>query len=199
MNNEEKLKVLYDETKDCKSCKLEKTRSNYVFGVGNPDAKIMFIGEGPGRDEDLQGIPFVGRAGGLLTAIIEKGMKIKRDDVYIGNVVKCRPTVNMEMKKDRPPDPDEVTACNWILQEQIDIIKPKVIVTLGNPATKFILNTKIGITKMRGQEGNYKGIPVIPTYHPSYVLRNGGENSPLKKDVWEDIQKVMKLAELPLD
>ena len=110
----EKL-ILFNETKNCSNCKLSKTRTKYVFGSGSSEAKIMFIGEGPGREEELQGIPFVGRAVKLLTAIIEKGMKLKREDVYIRNIVKCRPTVNLEMTKDRPPDPEEVEACNWIL------------------------------------------------------------------------------------
>jgi len=193
MNNSKRLELLHNETKNCQNCKLHKTRTNYVFGAGNPDAKIMFIGEGPGREEDLQGIPFVGRAGKLLTAIIEKGMGLTREDVYIANVVKCRATVNQEMKRDRPPDQEETDACNWMLKEQIDIIKPEVIITLGNPATKFILGTSRGITKIHGEKGSYRGIPVIPTYHPSYVLRNGGDSSPLKRDVWEDIKKVMKI------
>ena len=196
MSKLEKLNLLLKETKNCSSCPLSTTRTNYVFGEGSPEAKIMFIGEGPGKNEDLLGRPFVGRSGELLTAIIEKGIGISRKEVFIANIVKCRPTINLEMKTDRAPTPDEVKACSWILCEQIDIIKPRVIVTLGNPSTKFILNTNMGITQLRGKEGSYKGIPVIPTYHPSYVLRNGGEKSPLKKEVWQDIQKVMKLAEI---
>jgi DNA polymerase len=158
----------------------------------------MFIGEGPGKQEDLQGIPFVGRAGELLTSIIEKGMQLTRDDVFIANIVKCRPTVDMAGTRDRPPDKEEVKACYWILLKQIEIIDPQVIITLGNPATKFILKTEIGITKMRGKFGNYQGIPVMPTYHPSYILRNGGDSSPLKKDVWHDIKEVLKFLNMPL-
>jgi uracil-DNA glycosylase len=194
----ELLQNLYNKTYNCQKCKLSATRNKYVFGIGNPDARIMFIGEGPGRDEDLKGEPFVGRAGELLTAIIEKGMLLTRNDVFIANVVKCRPTVDMAGMRDRPPDKDEVAACSWILLEQIDIIKPEVIITLGNPSTKFILKTEEGITKIRGKFANFNGIPVMPTYHPSYILRNGGNNSPLKKDVWEDIKQVMKFLEMPL-
>ena len=185
------LDKLREEIGDCKRCKLHSTRSNIVFGEGNPDARILFIGEGPGRDEDLQGRPFVGRAGVLLTSIIEKGMLLQRDDVYIGNVVKCRPTIEQKFIKDRPPDEDETEACSGFLLRQIEIIEPEVIITLGNPSTRFLLQTKQGITKLRGNWFAYNGIPVMPTFHPSYVLRNGGEASPLKRDVWEDIKMVI--------
>jgi DNA polymerase len=192
MLKKEKLEILYEETCDCVNCKLSTTRKNYVFGEGNPDADIMFIGEAPGREEDEIGRPFVGRSGKLLTGIIENGMQIKREDVYISNIVKCRPTINLEGKTDRKPEKDEINNCCFILEKQIEIIKPKVIITLGNPATRFMLNTKQGITKIHGIFGEYKNIKVMPIYHPSYVLRNGGEKSPLKKDVWEDIKKVLK-------
>lgn len=191
VEKESRLQELRGEIGDCTRCKLHKTRTTIVFGEGNPDARIMFIGEGPGKEEDLQGRPFVGRAGLLLTAIIEKGMNLKRSDVYIANVVKCRPTVNMEFNRDRPPDEEETSSCSGFLMKQIEIIQPEVIVTLGNPSTKFLLKTKQGITKIRGNWFDYHGIHVIPTYHPSYVLRNGGDRSPLKKDVWEDIKKVI--------
>jgi len=196
--NEENLKILFNKTNNCVNCKLHTTRTNFVFGEGNPNSIIMFIGEGPGKDEDLQGRPFVGRSGELLTAIIEKGMLLKRGDVYIANVVKCRPTVNLLKQKDRPPDLDETITCGWILEEQINIIKPKVIITLGNPSTKFILKTTEGITKLRGNFFDYNGIKVMPTYHPSYVLRNGGSSSPLKKEVWEDIKKVLTYLNMPI-
>jgi len=176
---------------ECRLCKLHATRSTIVFGEGNPDARVMFIGEGPGREEDAQGRPFVGRAGQLLTAIIEKGMRIPRSEVYIANVVKCRPTVDLAMTRDRPPDEEETNACSGFLLRQIEAIAPDVIITLGNPSTRFLLKTPLGITKIRGSWFKFNGIPVMPTYHPSYVLRNGGENSPLKKDVWEDIKKVI--------
>ncbi len=197
------LEELRAEIGDCRRCKLSRTRTNIVFGEGNPEARVMFIGEGPGRDEDLQSRPFVGRAGILLTAIIEKGMKMKREDVYIANVVKCRPTVDMAFVRDRPPDEEETAACGGFLKKQIAIIRPNVIVTLGNPSTKFLLGLKDGITKAHGRWFLYEGIPVLPTYHPSFVLRNGGDASPLKKDVWEDIKKVLarlageEKAELP--
>lgn len=176
---------------NCKRCKLHATRSTIVFGEGNPEARVMFIGEGPGKDEDAQGRPFVGKAGQLLTAVIEKGMKLKRSDVYIANVVKCRPTVNLELKRDRPPDDEETAACGGFLKQQIDIIQPAVIVTLGNPSTKFLLNPKEGITKIRGVWHLYNGFPVMPTFHPSYILRNGGDASPLKRLLWEDIKNVL--------
>lgn len=176
---------------NCMRCKLHATRNTIVFGEGNPEAGIMFIGEGPGKDEDLQGRPFVGKAGQLLTAVIEKGMKLKRCDVYIANVVKCRPTVNMELKRDRPPDDEETAACGPFLKRQIEIINPRVIVTLGNPSTKFLVDPKEGITKIHGVWHLYNNIPVMPTFHPSYILRNGGDSSPLKRLLWEDIKKVI--------
>lgn len=182
----------------CKLCRLATTRKTVVFGEGNPNAKVMFIGEGPGATEDATGRPFVGRAGELLTRIIEKGMGVPRSEVYIANIVKCRPTVNQEMKKDRPPEPDEVEACTPFLLNQIKLISPRVIVTLGGPSTKFILGTKEGITKLRGKWGEFQSIPVMPTYHPSYVLRNGGDKSPLRRDVWEDIKLVMERAGIPI-
>jgi DNA polymerase len=193
MDEKEKfLYNLYMNTKDCQKCKLGACRNRFVFGEGNPNASVMFIGEGPGKQEDLQGRPFVGPAGELLTAIIEKGMKIPRNQVYIGNVVKCRPTIDLKGFRDRPPEKDEVSACSWILLEQINIIRPKIIVTLGNPATKFLLNTEIGITKMRGTFNYFHDIPVIPTYHPSYILRNDYPGSTTKRETWEDIKKVIK-------
>ncbi len=176
---------------NCTRCKLHATRTTIVFGEGNPEADIMFIGEGPGKDEDALGRPFVGKAGQLLTAVIEKGMKIARSDVYIANVVKCRPTINLELKRDRPPDDEETAACGPFLKRQIEIIKPKVIVTLGNPSTKFLVNPKEGITKVHGVWHLYNNIPVMPTFHPSYILRNGGDASPLKRVLWEDIKKVI--------
>lgn len=186
------LQTLREQALQCNLCKLSATRTKVVFGEGSESARIMFIGEGPGKDEDLTGRPFVGRAGELLTRIIENGMKLKRSDVYIANVVKCRPTVDMLFKKDRPPDDEEVKACSQYLEKQIELIAPAAIVTLGNPSTRFLLNTKAGITGLRGKWFDYKGIPVMPTFHPSFVLRNGGDSSEIKKLVWHDIQLVMK-------
>ena len=183
---------------NCTQCRLCKTRHTVVFGEGSPDAEIMFIGEGPGKQEDLTGRPFVGRAGELLTRIIEKGMGITRNDVYIANLVKCRPTVDMKMIRDRPPEQDELDACTPYLIRQIEIIRPRVIITLGSPSSKYILKTKTGITRLRGQWGSFMDIPVMPTFHPSYVLRNGGEKSPLRREVWEDIKKVMRYLNMPV-
>lgn len=167
---------------DCQRCKLCSGRTHLVFGVGNPKAKLMFVGEGPGRDEDLQGEPFVGRAGQLLTDIITKGMGLKREDVYIANVVKCRPPEN------RNPEPDEVAACEPFLKKQIDLIRPKIIVGLGKFAVQTLLQSKVPITKVRGNWHSYHGIKLMPTFHPAYLLRNPAD----KKLVWEDIKKVIK-------
>lgn len=194
MNDSPKAKDLLEIQKEvipCVRCKLSGTRTQTVFGEGNPEAEVMFIGEGPGKQEDLTGRPFVGKAGELLTRIIEKGMGVPREKVYIANVTKCRPTVDLKFEKDRPPDEEETIACSPFLLRQIRVIQPKIIITLGNPSTRFILRTKEGITKLRGHWGDFHGIPVMPTYHPSFVIRNGGDNSPLKREVWEDIKKVL--------
>jgi DNA polymerase len=167
---------------DCRLCKLCAGRTNLVFGVGNPKARLMFVGEGPGRDEDLQGEPFVGRAGQLLTDIITKGMGLSREDVYIANVVKCRPPDN------RNPEPDEVAACEPFLKGQIELIRPEVIVALGKFAVQALLKSKVPITKLRGQWQTYEGIKLMPTFHPAYLLRNPGD----KRLVWQDIKKVME-------
>jgi DNA polymerase len=164
----------------CDKCKLAKTRTNVVYGVGSPNADLMFIGEAPGRDEDLKGEPFVGRAGQLLTDII-KAMKLTRDDVYIANVIKCRPPDN------RNPEPDELEQCRPFIRRQIEIIKPKVIVTLGKFALQSLMERSYGITGARGQWLEYDGVKVMPTYHPAYLLRNPSA----KKDVWADMKKVM--------
>lgn len=178
------LEELFQEIGDCTRCKLFKGRKNIVFGVGNPDAKIMFVGEGPGRDEDIQGEPFVGRAGQLLTKIIE-AMGRKRSEVYIANIVKCRPPNN------RNPEPDEVATCKPFLIRQVEIIHPRVIVCLGSVATQNLLETDAKITRMRGKFTEWQGTPVMPTYHPAFLLRNPN----MKKPVWEDMQEVMKLLE----
>jgi DNA polymerase len=166
---------------DCQRCRLAKGRTNLVFGVGNPNARLMFVGEGPGRDEDLKGEPFVGRAGMLLTDIIEKGMKLSRADVYICNVVKCRPPDN------RNPEPDEVESCSPFLRQQIALVRPEVIVALGKFAAQTLLQTSTPITRLRGQWFAYQGVPLMPTLHPAYLLRNPGD----KKLVWQDIKSVM--------
>jgi len=166
---------------DCRRCKLWPGRTHLVFGVGNPKARLMFVGEGPGRDEDLQGEPFVGRAGQLLTDIITKGMGLKREDVYIANVIKCRPPDN------RNPEPDEVESCEPFLKKQIDLVRPEIIVALGKFAVQTLLRSKVPITRLRGNWHTYHGIKLMPTFHPAYLLRNPGD----KKFVWEDIKKVI--------
>lgn len=173
---------------DCRLCRLCEKRTQIVFGAGSPRARLLFVGEGPGAEEDEKGIPFVGRAGQLLTEIITRGMGLRREDVYIANVVKCRPPEN------RAPQPDEMAACMPFLEAQIACIRPEVIVTLGATAVQGLLGEKVAITRFRGQWRNYKGIPLMPTYHPSYLLRNPSS----KGEVWKDIQQVMVRLGLPL-
>jgi len=170
---------------DCTRCKLHKGRNKIVFGDGNHKAQLVFVGEGPGADEDMQGLPFVGRAGKLLTQMIE-AMGLQRKDVYICNVVKCRPPEN------RAPEPDEVATCSPFLLRQIDVIRPKVIVCLGAVAAKTLLETTRGISQFRGQWLDWRGHKLMATYHPAYLLRNPNA----KGEVWKDLQKVM--AELGL-
>lgn len=176
------LEELRSAVGDCRRCKLWSGRTHIVFGVGNPKAKLMFVGEGPGRDEDLQGEPFVGRAGQLLTDIITKGMGLKREDVYIANVIKCRPPEN------RNPEPDEVESCEPFLKKQVELIRPQIIVALGKFAVQTLLRSKVPITRLRGVWHEYHGIKLMPTFHPAYLLRNPGD----KKLVWEDIKNVLK-------
>jgi DNA polymerase len=167
---------------ECTRCKLAPMRRNLVFGVGNPNAELMFVGEAPGADEDARGEPFVGRAGQLLTDIIERGMGLKRADVYICNVIKCRPPEN------RNPEPDEVATCEPFLMRQIDIVRPRVIVGLGAFAVQALLRAKTPISKMRGVWHELRGIKLMPTFHPAYLLRNPAD----KRLVWADIQMVMR-------
>jgi uracil-DNA glycosylase len=163
----------------CPRCKLSKSRTNIVFGQGNPKADLMFVGEAPGRDEDEQGLAFVGRAGQLLTKIVE-AMGYQRDDVFIANVLKCRPPNN------RNPEPDEVASCRPFLEEQIRLIAPKVIVTLGTFAAQALLETDESIGRLRGRWRNARGVRVMPTFHPAFLLRSPER----KKDVWEDMKLV---------
>lgn len=165
---------------DCTRCKLHRTRNKIVFGDGNPTAELVFVGEGPGADEDAQGLPFVGRAGKLLTQMIE-AMGLQRRDVYICNVVKCRPPGN------RQPEKDEVDACSPFLHRQLDVIQPKAIVCLGATAAQTLLQTTRSISGFRGQWQDYRGFRLLATYHPAYLLRNPAA----KGDVWKDLQKVM--------
>lgn len=182
------LNELNSVVQTCKKCRLHELRNHVVFGEGNPKAELMFIGEGPGEDEDLSGRPFVGRAGQLLTKMIE-AMKLKRDDVYIANIVKCRPPGN------RTPADDEVTCCAPYLIKQIELVKPKIIVSLGAPATCTMFGKKIKISQVRGQFYDWKeGVKLMPTFHPAYILRN----PPDKKYVWSDLQQVMALLGITL-
>jgi len=174
----EELQDLEKMVLNCHLCNLSKSRNKVVFGEGNPNSKIMFIGEAPGREEDLQGKPFVGRSGELLTKMIENVLNVKREQVYISNIVKCRPPQN------RDPEIEEVESCKPYLLKQIEIIKPKVIVTLGRIAFKYLLNNETPITKARGNLYSFKGIKVIPTYHPSYLLRNPSK----KKEAFVDLK-----------
>ncbi len=173
---------------DCKRCRLHIGRNKIVFGDGNPEAKLVFVGEGPGADEDEQGIPFVGKAGQLLTQMIEntaskEGIAIKRPDVYICNVVKCRPPEN------RTPEPDEMAMCGQFLFRQLNVLKPKAICALGGTAAKALLGGKDGVTKLRGNWYKWQDIPLMVTYHPSYLLR--AYNVSAKREAWEDLKKVL--------
>lgn len=171
-----------NEVKGCPKCILCKTRTNTVFGEGDADARLMFIGEGPGENEDLQGRPFVGRAGELLNKQIG-AMGLSREQVFIVNIVKCRPPNN------RVPAPDEVAACTPYLERQIEIIRPQVIVTLGLPSTQYMLQTKNSMSKLRGNWHEWRGIKLMPTYHPAYLLRNYTDAT--RAAVWSDLKKVM--------
>jgi uracil-DNA glycosylase family 4 len=184
-NNEEPLNDLGREVLGCQRCSLAKTRKNIVFGDGNVSAKIVFVGEAPGADEDEQGLPFVGRAGQLLTNII-KAMGLARKDVYICNILKCRPPGN------RNPLPDEIRLCEPFLKQQLQLISPQIICALGSFAAKTLLKTETPITALRGRFQTYEGIKLMPTYHPAYLLRNPSA----KKQVWEDVQLIMKEIEL---
>lgn len=182
-SKKEQLAALYAKYAKCIKCPLaEQGRNQVVFGVGDPEARLMFIGEAPGRDEDVRGEPFVGRAGQLLNKIIE-AMGLQREQVYISNVVKCRPPGN------RTPLPNERNTCkDLLLFKEIDIIKPAIICTLGAPAIQGLLGDEIRISQVRGTFQEFRGIPVMPTYHPAYLLRNPAE----KRTVWEDMKKVME-------
>ena len=181
------LKIIED-IGDCKRCRLHQGRNKIVFGVGNEQSPLVFVGEGPGAEEDAQGIPFVGRAGQLLTQMIDntaakEGIRIRRENVYICNVVKCRPPEN------RTPEPDEMEICGEFLFRQLMVIHPKAICALGSTATKALLGTKDGVMKLRGKWHKWRDIPVMVTYHPSYLLRPYNQNA--KREAWEDLKKVL--------
>ena len=182
------LGKIQEDMGECTRCGLHEGRSKIVFGSGNAKAKLVFVGEGPGGDEDAQGLPFVGRAGQLLTQMIDntaagEGIAIRREDVYICNVVKCRPPGN------RAPEPEEMKTCGQFLDRQLDAIRPKAICVLGGTAAKYLLDTRQGITKIRGQWQDWRGIPVMPTFHPSFLLR--AYNKEGKRQAWEDLKKVL--------
>lgn len=180
-NDKPDLNKIRADMADCRLCNLGKTRKNLVFGDGNPQAKIVFVGEAPGADEDEQGLPFVGRAGQLLTKIIE-AMGLSREEVYICNILKCRPPQN------RNPLPEEIAACEPFLKQQLKSISPQIICALGTFAAKTLLKTDVPISVLRGRFHSYEGIKLMPTYHPAYLLRNPAA----KKTVWEDVQLIMK-------
>ena len=177
----ETLEDIRTDLGDCRRCKLCDSRSHIVFGEGDPGARLVFVGEGPGSDEDIQGRPFVGKAGQLLTRIIN-AMNLSRDQVYICNIIKCRPP------KNRNPEPDEIKACLPFLKRQLAAISPEIICALGSVSIRSLLDREVFISKVRGLFFDHKGIKLIPTYHPAYLLRNPDK----KKDVWEDVQKIMK-------
>jgi uracil-DNA glycosylase family 4 len=182
------LALIRDDIGDCKRCRLHEGRSKIVFGSGNPQARLVFVGEGPGADEDAQGLPFVGRAGQLLTQMIDgtarkEGIPLTRKDVYICNVVKCRPPEN------RTPLPDEMETCGQFLIRQILAIRPKALCLLGATAAKALLERKEGVTKMRGNWYRWRDIPVMVTYHPSYLLRPYNQSA--KREAWEDLKKAL--------
>ena len=175
------LEILRAEILRSECCQLCRGRINLVFGAGNPDAGLVFVGEAPGREEDLQGLPFVGRAGGLLTKIIES-IGLKREDVYIANILKCRPPEN------RNPFPTEILACEGYLARQLEIIEPEIICALGKFAAQTLLKTQTPISQLRGRLYDYHGVKLIPTFHPAYLLRNPQD----KKLVWEDMKKIKR-------
>ncbi len=182
------LEQIHADIGDCTRCRLCKGRNKIVFGDGNPNARLVFVGEGPGADEDAQGIPFVGRAGQLLTQMIEgtaakEGIPLKRADVYICNVVKCRPPEN------RTPEPDEMEICGQFLFRQLSAIRPKAICALGSTAAKALLGGRDGVTRLRGKWHKWNDIPLMVTYHPSYLLRPYNQNA--KREAWEDLKKVL--------
>lgn len=180
---QQELDLLYQQVKNCQSCKLAATRKNLVFGEGNANANLVMVGEAPGADEDATGKPFVGRAGKLLTDIITKGMELSRDEIFICNVLKCRPPLN------RDPEKDEIDACMGILQKQLEIINPKVICTLGRFSAFVLLGKGKKLGDYRGKVHFYRNIPVVVTYHPSALLRNPN----LKRPTWDDVKIILRI------
>jgi DNA polymerase len=180
----ETLEAIVADLGDCKRCRLHSERRNIVFGVGNPNAELMFVGEGPGYDEDVQGIPFVGRAGQLLTKIIQ-AIQMTRDDVYIANIVKCRPPGN------RDPEPDEIATCRPFVERQVRSVGPRVVCTLGRVAAQALLSTEKALGRIRGKTYTFGNAVLVPTYHPAYLLRNPAK----KRETWEDMKLVRRLLD----
>ena len=180
------LETVRRELGECTRCRLAAGRTQIVFGDGRPDADLLVVGEGPGEQEDQQGLPFVGRAGELLTRMLERGLRIPRADVYICNIVKCRPPNN------RTPAADEVQTCRPFLDGQIDAVRPLVIIALGKPATSLLLGRDVAISRLRGQWQEYRGYPVMPTYHPAFVLRR--YTPEIRRQVWEDLKAALDRA-----
>jgi uracil-DNA glycosylase family 4 len=180
----ETLEMIRKDLGDCRRCRLHKGRKHIVFGVGNPQARLVLVGEGPGYEEDVHGLPFVGQAGQLLTKIL-KAIHLRREDVYIGNIIKCRPPGN------RNPEPEEIAACLPFLQRQIRAIRPRLICALGTFAAQTLLQTHTPISRLRGHFHTYEDILLLPTYHPAFLLRNPTK----KRDVWEDMQKLQEAYE----
>ena len=192
LHKHESLEKIRKDLGDCQRCDLAKKRKNLVFGMGNPTARLVFVGEGPGAEEDSKGEPFVGEAGQVLNRIIT-AMSLKRDDVYICNVVKCRPPGN------RDPETDEIAACSPFLLRQIQSVNPEVVVALGKFAAQTLLETKDSITKLRGKFRDFHGIPLMPTFHPSFLLRKQAEGSMESFwEVWDDMTQVLRLLKLPV-
>jgi len=189
----ERLQAIRDEIGDCLRCKLSRGRRNIVFGEGSPSPRLVFVGEGPGREEDVQGRPFVGEAGRMLTRIITNVLRLRREDVYICNVIKCRPPEN------RDPEPEEIAACIPFLKAQMSALAPEVICVLGRVAGTVLLGKDFRITRDRGKWYTYNEIPVMPTFHPAYILRHTGKERELKKLVWEDIKQIVKKLRLEVD
>src|SRR5258706_1495632 len=195
-NKAEAIGAIRERALQCIKCPhLVSSRKNVVFGVGNVDAQIMFVGEAPGADEDEQGEPFVGKAGQLLTRIIQT-MGLRRDEVYIANILKCRPDTPGQAAGNRKPKPEEMQTCIPYLHAQIDVIQPKVLVALGATAVEGLLGKTEGITRLRGNWKSYRNIPLMPTYHPAYLLRNQAMSE--KRRVWEDMLQVMEKASMPI-
>jgi DNA polymerase len=195
-NKSAAMAALRERALACIKCPhLAASRKNVVFGVGSIDAQLMFVGEAPGADEDEQGEPFVGKAGQLLTKIIQTA-GLSRSDVYIANILKCRPDTPGQSAGNRKPTPDEMATCIPYLHEQIDLIRPKVLIALGATAVEGLLGKTIGITKLRGNWQNYRGTPLMPTYHPAYLLRNQAMSE--KRRVWEDMMAVMEKLGMPV-